>query len=130
MSNDAQALAGVRVLEATNYIAGPVAGRILSDLGAEVIKLELPPNGDYCRGAMPKSTSKSRFSPMHAYYNRGKGSVCIDFKRPEGAALVKQLVPHFDVLLENLTPGLLGKYGLGYDDLKVIHPRLIMCSVS
>src|SRR5215469_1497651 len=130
MSNDAQALAGVRVLEAINYIAGPVAGRILSDLGAEVIKLELPPNGDYCRGAMPKSTSKSRFSPMHAYYNRGKGSVCIDFKRPEGAALVKQLVPHFDVLLENLTPGLLGKYGLGYDDLKVIHPRLIMCSVS
>ncbi|HEV3112844.1 MAG TPA: CaiB/BaiF CoA-transferase family protein [Candidatus Binataceae bacterium] len=130
MSNDAQALAGVRVLEATNYIAGPVAGRILSDLGAEVVKLELPPNGDYGRGRMPKVTSKARFSPIHAYYNRGKASVCIDFKRPEGAAIVRQLIPRFDVFLENLTPGLLAKYGLGYDDLKAIHPRLIMCSVS
>jgi len=123
-------LAGVRVLEATNYIAGPVAGRILSDLGAEVVKLELPPNGDYGRGAMPKPTSRARFSPIHAYYNRGKASLCIDFKRPEGAALVRQLIPHYDVFLENLTPGLLAKYGLGYDDLKAIHPRLIMCSVS
>jgi CoA:oxalate CoA-transferase len=130
MSNDAQALAGVRVLEATNYIAGPVAGRILSDLGAEVVKLELPPNGDYGRGPMPKVTSRARFSPLHAYYNRGKGSICVDFKRPEGAALVRELIPRFDVFLENLTPGLLAKYGLGYDDLKLIHPRLIMCSVS
>ena len=67
---------------------------------------------------------------MHAYYNRGKGSLCIDFKRPAGAALVRDLLPHFDVFLENLTPGLLGKYGLGYEDLKPINPRLIMCSVS
>jgi CoA:oxalate CoA-transferase len=130
MPNDAQALAGVRVLEATNYIAGPVAGRILSDLGAEVVKLELPPSGDYGRGNMPKPTSKERFSPMYAYYNRGKGSLCVNFKRPEGAALVRDLIPHFDVFLENLTPGLLAKYGLGYDDLKAINPRLIMCSVS
>src|SRR5579875_67959 len=130
MSNDAQALAGVRVLEATNYIAGPVAGRILSDLGAEVIKLELPPNGDYCRRPMPKPSSRARFSPMHAYYNRGKGSICIDFKRPQGAALVRQLIAHFDVFLENLTPGLLAKYGLGYEHLKPLNPRLIMCSVS
>jgi len=130
MPNEPQALAGVRVLEATNYIAGPVAGRILSDLGAEVIKLELPPAGDYSRGRMPKTTSGPRFSPIHAYYNRGKGSLCIDFKRPEGSALVKELIPHFDVFLENLTPGLLAKYGLGYDDVKTINPRLIMCSVS
>jgi CoA:oxalate CoA-transferase len=130
MSNDVQALAGVRVLEATNYIAGPVAGRMLSDLGAEVVKLELPPNGDYCRGRMPKPTSEARFSPMHAYYNRGKGSICVDFKRPEGSALVRQLIPRFDVFLENLTPGLLSKYGLGYEDLKRVNPRIIMCSVS
>jgi CoA:oxalate CoA-transferase len=130
MPNEPQALAGVRVLEATNYIAGPVAGRILSDLGAEVIKLELPPAGDYSRGRMPKPAEGHRFSPMHAYYNRGKGSLCIDFKQPAGAALVKQLIPHFDVFLENLTPGLLGKYGLAYADLKTINPRLIMCSVS
>src|SRR5271163_4505019 len=130
MPNDAQALAGVRVLEATNYIAGPVAGRILSDLGAEVVKWELPPGGDYGRGTMPKPTSQARFSPMYAYYNRGKGSLCVNFRRPDGAALVRDLIRHFDVFLENLTPGLLGKYGLGYDDLKAINPRLIMCSVS
>ena len=130
MPNDAQALAGVRVLEATNYIAGPVAGRILSDLGAEVVKLELPPSGDYGRGTMPKPTSQARFSPMYAYYNRGKGSLCVNFRRPDGAALVRDLIRHFDVFLENLTPGLLGKYGLGYDELKAINPRLIMCSVS
>ena len=100
-----------------------MAGRILSDLGAEVIKLELPPAGDYSRGRMPKPSDGHRFSPMHAYYNRGKGSLCIDFKRPEGAALVKELISHFDVFLENLTPGLLGKYGLGYDDLKTINPH-------
>jgi CoA:oxalate CoA-transferase len=130
MPNDAQALAGVRVLEITNYIAGPVAGRILSDLGADVIKIELPPNGDYSRGRAPTSASGPRFSPIHAYYNRGKGSVCVDFKRPEGAGLIKELVKHFDVVLENLTPGLLSKYGLGYEHLSALNPRLIMCSVS
>src|SRR5690349_8447871 len=116
MSNNEQALAGVRVLEATNYIAGPVAGRLLSDLGAEVVKLELPPNGDYSRGTMPKASSGARISPLHAYYNRSKATASINFKSPEGAQLVRQLIPRFDVFLENLTPGMLRKYGLAYDD--------------
>jgi CoA:oxalate CoA-transferase len=130
MSNDPKALAGVRVLELTNYIAGPIVGRMMADMGAEVVKLEMPPGGDYSRGAMPPAETRPRFSPGHAFYNRGKQSVCIDFKRPEGAALVRELVPHFDVFIENLTPGLVNRYGIGYAELSAVNPRLIMCSVS
>ena len=130
MSNDPKALAGVRVLELTNYIAGPIVGRMMADMGAEVVKLEMPPGGDYSRGAMPPAETRPRFSPGHAFYNRGKQSVCIDFKRPEGAALVRELVPHFDVFIENLTPGLVNRYGIGYAELSAVSPRLIMCSVS
>ena len=130
MPNQVQALAGVRVLELTNYIAGPVAGRVMADLGAEVVKLEMPPWGDYSRGPAPASLAEPRYNPLYAFYNRGKQSICVDFKRPAGVALIKDLVKHFDVFVENLTPGLLAKYGLGYDDLSAVNPRLIMCSVS
>lgn len=130
MPQDAQALAGVRVLELTNYIAGPVVGRMMADMGAEVVKLEMPPRGDYNRGPMPAADVAQRYSPGHAFYNRGKRSLCIDLKRPEGAALVREVVRHFDVFIENLTPGLVHKYGLGWADLSAVNPRLIMCSVS
>ena len=130
MSNEPQALAGVRVLELTNYIAGPMVGRMMADMGAEVVKLEMPPGGDYNRGHMREALTEPRFNPLHAFYNRGKKSICIDLKRPQGAALIRDLIPHFDVFVENLTPGLLAKYGLGYADLSAVNPRLIMCSVS
>jgi CoA:oxalate CoA-transferase len=130
MSNEQQALAGVRVLELTNYIAGPVVGRMMADMGAEVVKLEMPPRGDYSRGPMPPADARQRYNPTHAFYNRGKQSLCIDLKRPQGAALVRDLVRHFDVFIENLTPGLVRKYGLGWPDLSAVNPRLIMCSVS
>jgi crotonobetainyl-CoA:carnitine CoA-transferase CaiB-like acyl-CoA transferase len=130
MPNDMQALAGVRVLELTNYIAGPMVGRMMADMGAEVVKLEMPPSGDYNRGRMRASVTEPRFNPLHAFYNRGKQSICVDLKRPQGAALIKDLIGHFDVFVENLTPGLLAKYGLGYPELSAVNPRLIMCSVS
>ena len=130
MSNEPQALAGVRVLELTNYIAGPIVGRMMADMGAEVVKLEMPPGGDFNRGPLPITQSPSRYGFGHAFYNRGKKSICIDIKRPQGAALVKELIGQFDVFIENLTPGLLGKYGLGYPELSAVNPRLIMCSVS
>jgi crotonobetainyl-CoA:carnitine CoA-transferase CaiB-like acyl-CoA transferase len=130
MSEQAKALAGVRVLELTNYIAGPMAGRMMADMGAEVVKLEMPPRGDYSRGPMPPAQTAQRYNPGHAFYNRGKQSVCIDLKRPQGAALVRDLIRHFDVFIENLTPGLVGKYGVGWNELGAINPRLIMCSVS
>ena len=129
MSNEPQALAGVRVLELTNYIAGPIVGRMMADMGAEVVKLEMPPGGDFNRGRM-RPPSEPRYNPLHAFYNRGKQSLCVDIKRREGAALIKDLIRHFDVFVENLTPGLLSKYGLGWAELSAVNPRLIMCSVS
>ena len=130
MANEPQALAGVRVLELTNYIAGPMVGRMMADMGAEVVKLEMPPGGDYNRGRMRPAEESERYNPLHAFYNRGKQSLCVDLKRPEGVSLIKDLISHIDVFVENLTPGLLSKYGLGYAELSAVNPRLIMCSVS
>jgi CoA:oxalate CoA-transferase len=108
-----QNLAGLRVLDITQYIAGPTLGRVLADLGAEVIKLEMAPKGEYSRrGGFPPRVEGQ--SPGYIYYNRGKRSICIDFKRPAGAAIVVELAPHFDIIVENYTPGVLTKYGLTY----------------
>lgn len=124
-----QNLAGVRVLDITQYIAGPTLGRMLADLGAEVVKLEMPPAGEYSRrGGFPPRVEGQ--SPTYLYYNRGKRSLCIDFKRPEGAAIVLDLASHFDVVIENYTPGVLSKHGLTYEAFKARNPRIIMCSIS
>jgi CoA:oxalate CoA-transferase len=124
-----RALNGVRVLEMGQYIAGPVAGKMMADMGAEVVKLEMPPIGDYTRG-YGGETGPAGFTPGFTYWNRGKQSVCIDIKKPQAAEVARELVRHFDVLLENFTPGVLAKYGFDYETLKRINPRLIMCSVS
>src|ERR1700730_9081535 len=90
-----QNLAGLRVLDITQYIAGPTLSRILADLGAEVFKLEMPPGGECSRrGGFPPRVEGQ--SPAYIYYNRGKRSICIDFKRIEGAAIVVELARHFD----------------------------------
>jgi crotonobetainyl-CoA:carnitine CoA-transferase CaiB-like acyl-CoA transferase len=124
-----QNLAGLRVLDITQYIAGPTLGRMLADLGAEVVKLEMPPAGEYSRkGSYPPPVEGQ--APNYIYYNRGKRSICIDFKRPEGAAIVTELAAHFDVVIENYTPGVLSKYGLSYEAFKKVNPRIIMCSLS
>jgi CoA:oxalate CoA-transferase len=124
-----QNLTGLRVLDISQYIAGPTLGRILTDLGADVVKLEMPPAGEFSRvGSFPPPVDGQ--SPTYVYYNRGKRSLCIDFKRPEGAAIVVDLVRHFDVVIENYTPGVLSKYGLSYEAFKAVNPRVIMCSVS
>jgi CoA:oxalate CoA-transferase len=124
-----QNLTGLRVLDITQYIAGPTLGRMLADLGAEVVKLEMPPGGEYSRrGGFPPRVEGQ--APAYIYYNRGKRSLCIDFKRPEGATIVLDLVPHFDVVIENYTPGVLRKYGLTYEAFKERNSRIIMCSIS
>ena len=83
MPNEPQALAGVRVLELTNYIAGPIVGRMMADMGAEVVKLEMPPGGDFNRGRM-RPPSEPRYNPLHAFYNRGKQSLCVDSNAAKG----------------------------------------------
>jgi crotonobetainyl-CoA:carnitine CoA-transferase CaiB-like acyl-CoA transferase len=98
----------------------------LADLGAEVIKIEVAPQGDMMRYYGPPSGQSAAFLSE----NRGKSSLCFDLKRPEGAAVMRDLVRHADVLIENWTPGVLGKYGVSYDALAPLNPRLIMCSLS
>ena len=120
-------LSGIRVLDFTQYIAGPILGRLLADLGAEVIKLEMAPMGDLARHYPP---SKAGQGALFISDNRGKKSLCFNVKRPEGVEIVKDLVRRSDVLVENFTPGVLAKYGLGYEALQPINPRLIMCSIS
>jgi crotonobetainyl-CoA:carnitine CoA-transferase CaiB-like acyl-CoA transferase len=117
---------GIRVLDLTQYIAGPMIGKLLADLGAEVIKIEVAPQGDMMRYYGPPSGQSAVFLSE----NRGKKSLCFDLKRPEGTDLMRDLVRHADVVIENWTPGVLAKYGVSYEILAPLNPRLVMCSLS
>ena len=129
------ALDGLRVLDLSRVLAGPWAGQILGDLGAEVIKVERPGRGDDTRAWGPPYLNDAQGAPTSesAYYlsaNRNKQSVTIDITRPEGQRLVKELVAESDVLLENFKVGGLKRYGLDYGSLAAINPRLIYCSIT
>lgn len=127
-------LAGVRVLEATNYGAGPICGMVLSDLGAESIKCEQPKGGDPIRVWPPYlsgADGKDLWSGVWGLtFNRGKRSVTLDFRKPEGQALFRRLAAQADVVVENFTPGTMARWGLGYADLKAVKPELIYVSIS
>ena len=130
-----QALAGIRVLDLTRVIAGPLAGQTLADLGADVIKIERRNGGEDLRSLGPpwlkdKNGADSEESTYFQAANRGKRSITLDFAKPEGAAILKKLVADTDILLENFRTGTLARYGLGYDDLAAINPRLIYCSIT
>ena len=129
------ALSGVRVLDLSRVLAGPWAGQLLADLGAEVIKVERPGSGDdtrawgppYLKDAAGENTSEA------AYYlcaNRNKESIAIDITRPEGQRLVRELAALSDVVIENFKVGGLAAYGLDYASLKALNPRLIYCSIT
>ncbi|HXZ87866.1 MAG TPA: CoA transferase [Candidatus Binataceae bacterium] len=123
---------GVRIVDVTQYLAGPVATRLFADLGAEVIKVEPPPGGEGSRRLHFNANDGRKGAPgaYFAMHNRGKKCVCIDFKRPEGAAIVKDIAKSADVFFENYTPGVLRRYGLGYDQIGAVNPNIVMCSVS
>ncbi len=124
--------AGVRILDFTQWLAGPQATRLMVDLGAEVIKVELPPKGEHSRNIriVPKDGKDGATPSYFIMHNRGKKSLCVDVKTPDGQAVIKDLVKVSDVLFENFTPGIMAHYGLTYDVVSQINPRLIMCSVS
>lgn len=125
-------LAGLKVLELARILAGPWAGQVLADLGAEVIKVESPA-GDDTRTWGPPFITNPDGTRDAAYYhscNRGKSSVVIDFTTPEGQAEVRRLAADSDVLIENFKVGGLTKYGLDYASLSAINPRLIYCSIT
>lgn len=120
-------LEGVKVLDFTQYLAGPSCTRLLVELGAEVIKVEMAPWGDPTRAGVPR---RNRRAGGFIQQNRGKRSLCVDLLRPEGIELVKELVPHVDVLVENYSHGVMARRGMDYEALSAINPRLIYASVS
>ena len=128
-------LAGFRVLDLSRVLAGPWAGQNLADLGAEVIKVERPGAGDDSRAFGPPwiKDGQGRDTKDSAYFtsaNRGKKSVTVNLSSPAGQDLVRQLAAKSDVLIENYKFGDLARYGLGYEDLHALNPRLIYCSVT
>lgn len=129
MENGSQPLmlSGIKVLDFTQYLAGPTATRLMAELGAEIIKVEQAKGGDPSRGLPFLKEGRSAYFVQQ---NRGKKSFCVDFSKPEGIELIRALIPQVDVVIENYGPGVMEKRGLNYDALKQINPGLIMCSVS
>lgn len=124
-------LEGLKVIELARILAGPWIGQSLADLGAEVIKVESPAGDDTRRWGPPFIERDGDKTAAYFYAaNRGKESVVADFKTPEGQRLVRELVVDADILIENFKVGGLEKYGLGYDSLAAVNPRLIYCSVT
>ena len=121
------ALAGIRVLDFTQFLAGPYATQILGDMGAEVIKVESPA-GDWCRTLPPNFVGDD--SCYYLSINRNKHGIVVDMKQPDGLDLIKRLAGECDILMENFRPGVLQKLGLSYDDLAARHPGLIWCAIS
>jgi crotonobetainyl-CoA:carnitine CoA-transferase CaiB-like acyl-CoA transferase len=127
-------LDGIRVIELARVLAGPWAGQMLADLGADVIKVENPDGGDDTRQWGPPFVESADGENLSAAYyhaaNRGKRSITADLKSAEGQALVRRLVATADILIENFKLGGLVKYGLDYESLRTINPKLVYCSIT
>jgi crotonobetainyl-CoA:carnitine CoA-transferase CaiB-like acyl-CoA transferase len=121
-------LTGIRVLDLSRALAGPSCTRMLAEMGAEVIKVEPAPNGDFVRGL-----SKLRGNDRSLYYiqqNLGKKSVCLNMRDPRSLAIITALVPKVDVVVENFKPGTIKEMGLGYERLREMRRDIILCSIS
>ncbi|WP_280508284.1 CaiB/BaiF CoA transferase family protein [Nocardia flavorosea] len=128
-----KALEGVRVLDLSRILAAPFATQQLADLGADVIKVEQPGRGDDAREYGPPFLGDRAESGMAAFFlscNRNKRSVTVDFKTARGQEIVRELMSCSDVVVENFRPGVLDKYGLGWDDVHTEFPHVVMCSVT
>ncbi|MEE2702822.1 MAG: CoA transferase [Myxococcota bacterium] len=119
-------LQNIRVLDFSRVLAGPFAGRMLSDMGAEVVKLE-PPEGDVTRGW---GRMRAGLSGYYTQQNAGKRSVCVDLEAPGSTQLVRRLAACADVVIENFRPGVMARHGLAWKDLSADHARLVMLSIS
>ncbi len=124
-------LEGIRVIELARILAGPWAGQTLADLGADVIKVEAPEGDDTRRWGPPFVESEGERSAAYFHAtNRGKRGITCDFRTPEGQAVVRRLVADADVVIENFKVGGLEKYGLDWESLRAVNPRLIYCSIT
>ncbi len=120
-------LSGIKVVDLTSMVSGPVATLTLADQGAEVVKIEKPEGGDHSRKVAGR---RGGFSASFLNNNRGKRSVALDLKRPEGVAALRRLAARADVLVQNFRPGVTDRLGLGWEALAAENPRLIYCSIS
>ena len=130
-----KALDGLRVLDLSRVLAGPYCTQILGDLGAEIIKVEKPGTGDDTRQWGPpfvkdKNGDDTSESAYYLSINRNKKSIAVNLKSPEGQGLIRELLPHCDILIENFKVGTLKKYNLGYEDLKDKYPHLVYTSIT
>ena len=136
MSPKLPMLTGYRVLDITQFVAGPTCTRLLAESGADVIKVELAPHGDRSRiqgikpRAKPGETAASSQSTYFFQHNHSKRSLALAWKHPRTTEILKTLAAKADVLVENFSPGVMARAGLAYEDLAVANPRLIMCSIS
>ncbi len=127
-SQDLDCLAGVRVVDFTQFEAGPSCTEALAWLGAEVVKIENPKTGDPARRVLP---GKAPDDPWYFHmFNANKKSLAIDLKSPRGVHLVKEMLKKADVTVENMAPGTIERLGLGYDEVKKLNPRIIYCSIQ
>ena len=128
-------LSHIKVLDLSRILAGPWAGQILADLGADVIKVERPGAGDDTRSWGPpflkdRDGAETKEAGYYLSVNRGKRSVTLSIDKPEGQRIVRELAQRSDIVLENYKVGTLARFGLGYEDLKAVNPKLIYCSVT
>src|SRR5512145_1332259 len=132
MSPKLPMLTGYRVLDITQFVAGPTCARLLAELGADVIKVELAPGGDRSRvqGIKPREPKGSSQSTYFFQHNHSKRSIALAWKHPRSTELLKAMAAKSDVLVENFSPGVMARAGLAYEDLRAINPRLVMCSIS
>jgi crotonobetainyl-CoA:carnitine CoA-transferase CaiB-like acyl-CoA transferase len=120
-------LSGYTVLDFTQVLAGPTVTRLMAEMGAEIIKVEMMPNGEISRSLPFMKEGRSAYFIQQ---NRGKKSLCIDPRHPKGQEILKALIKKVDVLVENFSPGTIGRLGFSYDVVKELNPRIIMCSIS
>jgi len=134
MPNKPRMLEGYRVLDFTQFVAGPTCTRLLAEMGAEVIKLELAPDGDRVRAGGLKPLQPEHKTSSHSTYylqhNHSKLSFAIDLKKPGARELVMSMIPKVDVVVENFAPGVIKRLGFSYEDVKKVNPKIIMCSIS
>ena len=119
---------GIKVLELAQIMAGPTCGLMLADLGADVIKIEKIPGGDDTRRFLPPDVNGEAAAFM--MMNRNKRGMTLDLKKKEGVEVFKRLVKNADVVVENYRKGTLERLGIGYEELKKINPRIILCEIS
>ncbi|HKV54230.1 MAG TPA: CoA transferase [Candidatus Binataceae bacterium] len=120
-------LDGYKVIDFTQFVAGPTVTKLMAEMGAEIIKVELAPGGDLCRNFPYVRDQRSAYFVQQ---NRGKMSLCVDVKNPAGNAIVRELISKVDVLVQNYAPGVIGRMGFDYESVRKLNPKIVMCSVS